>query len=790
MSEKFPGENSEQDSPIFIFPEDEASESSSDSGSGLSRLSFGKVSAPKKEKEFVYMPFLDDKGVNTDEDEDEGEASKLSFSKVKAAKKESEFIFMPFLNDTGAEETVEEEHRFHPRPDGTVFDEGLILIPMSPLTYDDEDEAEDSDADEEQLNEDTGIYVTDTEPGSYIPMKRSPKNSSNSKKKNPPPGRGSKNGKPRNKNSAMYAEEQFRAAMKNINPDIRRAAMRDPVQRAALEQAVRIALVQQAAQEAVARTTGSVPIGFSGYAQNQPTYGSNPPSGGKKSGRSRNSERGSSMSVKGFQFSGFDSAPSDFSVGESAQPIMTSPAAVDSSDESIDFASTLSPQPTPAPVPEAPPEPIFSSAASVAPQRVAPNVQQDPALSTLSRSGNKPVSFSSPAAIRAAMRAGVDISALQQSPAAVSVQSNASSQKIRQQEFVDTKRSGCLIWIIILFFAFFVGLLTIAIWPALSTEKKYLDASSFVAAGDYLSAAEIYDSLDDYKDCETRYDECVYSYASQLENAGSFDEAINYFNLIPDYPASSERIAECHYTLGKRYLNEGKYSEAYDHLYLIPKYGDAGELAKQANYQCALEFFNAGSYDDAATRFSMFDDYLDSHTFWQTAVYNSGRQSFQQSAYQAAYDSFSQLGTYSDSEYYTALSRYYILSNGDTASLNEVFSVVSTLTAYGAQPDYSADAFAPVKLSGMWQNNATGYFISYQLINNDSVFKTNMTDSGETLTISGVFFEGNQLCYRSGNEKLPLLTLNYFDPQSSVSPDLVNVYSFLLSSELSFIRLY
>lgn len=827
-------EENNLDSPIFIFPDDITDDDtdninlSSDDDSapklfgGSGGLSFDHVDAVKKEKEFVYMPFLDI--PDEPEDDDIGESSALSFSKVKAVKKENEFIFMPFLNDADSADNEEnkEEKKYHLRPDGTLFDEGLILMPLSPLDDDDEEDADDqgnADSSDDDENDDIGIYVTDASSDGYIPRTPKAPNRSNApgkgggKKKRPPQhgAHGKKGGKKGGKGMPS-ADEQFRAAMMNINPEIRRAAMRDPIQRAALEQAVRIALVQQAAQEAVAMTTGS-PGGYgNNFGQPQPFANNQVKRGKKRPAPTANpfqtipqptavSTPASPLasSVRGFSFGGFSSSPSEFNVGDSTASSVNTQSVGMAAANQTEAADYNPNNDTPiTPTPDIIQDPILGSLSASSNQGI-PNSQQDPAMASLTRNssgGTKSINALSPAAVRAAMRAGVNLTNLpnnSSSPSSALPQNSLSAQKAKLQEAVDTRRSGCLIWIIVSFIVFFIGLIAIAIWPSLSTEMKYQQASTMMANGEYLQASKVFDKLDDYKDSETKANEAVYTYASSILNSGAYETALELFNSISTYSNSGERIAECRYALGKMHIDNGNYDEAYDHLRHIPRYADAGELAMDANYKCATELYNEGNYESARIRFNMFPDYQDSFSMWQVSQYKCAEQLMTAEDFENAYMLFTELGDYINSPYRAAIAHYDMLLNGASATVEEVKSTLQTLQDYSTDPDaltaLRSPIFTPIKLLGRWESGEDNSYMEYKI--EDNVHKLVIFIDGidtTAATYENVKFDENTLYYQSVDGNTSIIRIESFENDSAAEPDAVNFSSFAANNEYVFLR--
>ena len=77
-------------------------------------------------------------------------------------------------------------------------------------------------------------------------------------------------------------------------------------------------------------------------------------------------------------------------------------------------------------------------------------------------------------------------------------------------------------------------------------------------------------------------------------------------------------------------------------------------------------------------------------------------------------------------------------------------------------------------------------FIS--LIEGVPTLRTNMP--GGSITLENVFFADNILCYTLDGEDRALITVESFSPSNAVSPDIVNVYSYITESEITFVRIY
>ncbi len=867
-------DDQEYDDPILLFPPDEVEydeepkekAKSRDSRSGDGDLddsigiSFSRYSAESKEGEFFFMPFLDipDEVEDEEEDEDEGEEISFSFRKVDAeqVKKEKEFIFMPFLNTSDEEDDEEEEDdRSRPRSSsGAIFDEGLYLIP---LESEEEEEPAEEKGKEEPEEEDSGIYVVSSV-GGVVPkapkvpntgekktsLKSSDRPASGQKKKKksssrpnqssgkkPAPKSGSKTGKTGSgKNSA--AEEQFRAAMRNVSPEIRAAVKNDPVQRAALEQAVRIALVQQAAQEAVEKATGRPVFGGSSAASSKKKRMPKPPQ--RQTQQAVNSFLGRSSRAGTMSFSPItlrasyeDGGVSEFGVTE------------DKSSAASEFGTAAKTA--------AAPETTAGDAASTAAQTAAqnapePDSSQDAALEALSgKAGVKPhSSYQSPAAVRAAMRSGIDFDALQPSPAAATAPKPAMSAAEQEMQ---AKRSGCLIWLIVAFIVFFVGLIAILVLPNISKQNRYDKALTLMDSGQYLQAIEIFD---DFGESDTKYyaesrvniSDCAYEQAKIYFAEGKYYEA---YNLLMDKATVNEKTKELLYR-SNYYYAEQRYAEgdwktaaaAYANLIGV-QYEDSQEKYNICQYQQASQKAQEGNYLQAYQGFAVLGDYSDSryraacmiyqawaadNTSVTTAqladaasvlsenagngeamdmlngIYTRASEFSTTGSFTQAYETFSALGSYSDSGYKAALALYGVWSTDPSygtltqreKAMNELRARVGNEVAATA---LTSSGFNPVRMLGEWRDGAN--YMSLQRVSPDSeelMLVLQLTGNDGTVTSiesDHIGFSGNAV-YRltdpdNASSVENLFEVTGFDSLVALDPGSMSIYCILNNTE-------
>lgn len=776
-------------------------------------ISFSKYSADNKDSEYFFMPFLDIPD-EPEEDDEETEEVGFSFKKVdaEAVKKEKEFIFMPFLNisdeDSEAEEEREgAEHSRRRTSKGTIFDEGLFLIPLES----EEEEEEELKVEEEkerakkEEEEDSGIYVVSAE-GGVVPtapvsprassQKRTPqkqeqkqtkqksksrepaKSSAPGKKTGAPASSTTKDGK---KGKKLTAEEQFRAAMRSVNPEIRAAVKNDPIQRAALEQAVRIALVQQAAQEAVEKSTGR-PVfgnyiggGSSGSTgiMNQKKRPPKPPQqrqGQKQSHMPPQMDGGSHNARGGLNFNPislrtpFDNTPSEFGasanqpaefgidpgipmagrqpVGTQQSNAMTSNAGGRQDRNTESGMSQLSHDMNQ--------DPGLAALSPSHDNQGAIDVSQDPVLNSIAQQtgGAKKAAMQSPAAVRAAMRAGADTGG------AVTAMTPQIAQQPRTAasaaaEDAQTRRSGCLVWMIVVFIAFFIGIIAIAVVPSFTREMRYQNATTAMTEQDYTEAIKLFEGLSSnannvYKDSDIKALECVCSLAREYIAREEYESAVSTITGYEQKSVEAANInAESRYLLGLEYFSQQRYADAYETVRTITGYSnEALDLAYRSNYECAMEYYRNEDYAAAAELFGKFE-YEDSRSMWSTCKYalaeqyfEAGSQSARATDYYNAYSNYIELGDYGDSEIQSARALYLAQVNRtgtDLFSFNftEVGNALSILEknidGEGIRDIISDPFFYQTKLLGTW--NAEQNYITFTQDSNITKF---------TMAITGV----------------------------------------------------
>ncbi len=861
---------SEYDDPILLFPPDELDEDlyrAVNSGKKHHRrifsdesdiddsvgISFSRYTAENKEGEFFFMPFLDipdepdddrDDRRRDDDDEDEGEEVSFSFRKVDAdqVKKEKEFIFMPFLNvsDEPESDDDDDEHRPRRSAKGTIFDEGLYLIPLESEEEEEEAPQEEQEAPEEE--EDSGIYVVGSEGGvipkapkvPHPPEKKTgmrdldaPARQRDGKKKKRPADSHKKKS-PQKKGTGgklSPTEEQFRAAMRNVSPEIRAAVKNDPIQRAALEQAVRIALVQQAAQEAVEKATGRPVFG-----------GSSAASGGKKRRPPRPPQKpmdsmlGGGSRARSLSFSPItlrtpyqdDGGVSEFGVTE--EPAAAAPA-----------ASTAAPAAAPA-------------------AEAAPDSNQDPVLAMLNgetkdshdaaQTGRRPA-YQSPAAVRAAMRTGLEVETPGASQA-VTATGPKTTMTAAERE-LQAKRSGCLMWLIVAFVVFFLGLIGVLVLPNITKQNNFDKALGLMDNGNYLQAIQMFEkfSPDDtkfYEDCRVNISECAYRQANQYFADGKYYEAYNLLVSKAVINNETKPLAlRSNYYYAEQLYAEGDWQNAaaaYSYL-LGDKYEDSQEKYNICQYQLAQEKVDRGEYLEAYQAFAALGSYSDSsiraaemvYEAWNEApesvtmvqltdavnalaqqgssealdilakIYKKAGSFASAQDYRQAYQSYRALGSYSQSAYNAALCLYNLWGEDTgfgslTQRREAMIALRQRMGEESAEDALGAAGFNPVRVMGKWADGEST--VTFERVNAASeelrMVLSLYGNDGEAVELdtSSVSFDGKVVYYLTdpdnAESRQAVFEITGFDSLVALEPGSFDVFCFLNNTEYEFVR--
>lgn len=199
-------------------------------------------------------------------------------------------------------------------------------------------------------------------------------------------------------------------------------------------------------------------------------------------------------------------------------------------------------------------------------------------------------------------------------------------------------------------------------------------------AAEYLSAAQAYSKLPEFRDSGERADACMqaaYDYAESLLSQKQFDAAKAAFTQLGNYRDSSSRALQA---------KADALYEAGDHLgaYEIYSGMDNKYQTHKADYQAAYDAAAAlkkeGRYAEAAEAFTALGGYMDSRLQVQECAYGAAKALLDAGQYDEAEAAFTALGDYEDSLSLIPECRYRkavaLLEAGETEEAGKIFTAL------------------------------------------------------------------------------------------------------------------
>lgn len=137
---------------------------------------------------------------------------------------------------------------------------------------------------------------------------------------------------------------------------------------------------------------------------------------------------------------------------------------------------------------------------------------------------------------------------------------------------------------------------------------QYAKAVSLMAIGRYSDALSIFESLDGYKDCDDKINECKiallddkYDEAVSLLNSGKYSEAMSLFESLEGHKDSADQIKECKYRHAIDLMNAGNVIEAYEMFISLDGYKDSAKKATLVYSKYKAEKFKNAKIGDYVT---------------------------------------------------------------------------------------------------------------------------------------------------------------------------------------------
>ncbi|MDR1002382.1 MAG: tetratricopeptide repeat protein [Oscillospiraceae bacterium] len=757
-----------------------SSAGNSEEDSGTLSFSFAKATAKKIEKDFRFLPFLEDNTDSGDDSsEDDGKEEEqvvgFSFAKAKAAKKEKDLRFLPFLN---VSEEPEEEDDDDDRDDRDYDDDDdadkddFTYLPF--LKDSDEDEDED-EKDDDKKETDTGIYVVGGDEDLQKYREKSRQKKPQSGKKSAPQGKKGKRPPEKGKRPAAQRQGQngrnptIQQIIDNMDPDIVSAISNDPRQMMLLEETIRRELINQAASKAVAKILEPDEDDKPQASKN----GKRPPEKGKRPPQKRPmNQKGRPNGMKGGSMRG------DLTPMELGQPIEIggTPSSPSGGPGDLLMRGVIPPQAMMDNLDGIRMEEQGEKVAE-APTNLAPNLGEERKIGE-----KKPYTPTSPAAMRAAIKAGtLTFEEKNETPTIESTRQTKSGRKANQ------KRSGCVISVIVIFMLAFIGVIIMLVAPALRNESSYQEAVTLSANGQYEQAIEIFTTISTYKDSMTKIRDSWYNLGVQAETAGDYEKAAESFGKIAlSYDLAYDKLYEICRSEGQRLEEAGDYLSSYKYYNMLAD-NDEGmlTLAQEVNDRYARQLISEKKYDEAVERLSIYPTYGNSASMMNDAKYSAAQEKYNAGSYEEAVSRFTDLGDFSDSALMSIKAKHFLLQNDTEQKYSQLIyqSTLQELEQFVADTEVAAMMnnliYNEAKAIGNW-SDLYGNSLTYSVTSTSAVFEFSFPSNIADNSYSNLKFEGSSVYLDYNGTTQELMRNISFTPAGKASPEemtFVNPYN-------------
>ena len=196
-----------------------------------------------------------------------------------------------------------------------------------------------------------------------------------------------------------------------------------------------------------------------------------------------------------------------------------------------------------------------------------------------------------------------------------------------------------------------VSLLALFIWAFISFALpfiRYTHAKDLLQNGNYDSAIQIFNELNDYKDSKIQINDCIYYKALTAKTNGSFKEAIELFSQIADYRDSEELYIQSKYDYAVALIQTSNYNDALLILQSIGSYADAEALSGTCHNELALKHMRENNFTDALVEFEAAGVKANNESF-QLCRYEVALEFMKNKDYSSAIEHYSQIVNYKDS---------------------------------------------------------------------------------------------------------------------------------------------
>ena len=121
-----------------------------------------------------------------------------------------------------------------------------------------------------------------------------------------------------------------------------------------------------------------------------------------------------------------------------------------------------------------------------------------------------------------------------------------------------------------------------------SDSTKYSKANKLLEKGDFLQAADTFQSISEYKNAQEMYKKCIYEQAKGLMESEDYQGAMDYLEEISDYEDAQGLYKKCIYEQAKIMMESGDYEEAIERFEQIIDFEDSKELSKECTHNIAV----------------------------------------------------------------------------------------------------------------------------------------------------------------------------------------------------------
>ncbi len=181
-----------------------------------------------------------------------------------------------------------------------------------------------------------------------------------------------------------------------------------------------------------------------------------------------------------------------------------------------------------------------------------------------------------------------------------------------------------------------------------STQDMYSYGMQLRDAGDWETAAAIFDQLKGIGEANEHSNESYYAIAAALEENEKFSQAAVAFDALGNYSDAAERAKKNRYSAAAKLLESGAYDAADAAFTALGDYPGAADMVKECRYRKAGGLFDAGLYEAAKDAYGKLGSYKNSDGFRKGCIYRIAEQHLEKKRYQEAIEAYNQIRGYSD----------------------------------------------------------------------------------------------------------------------------------------------